>query len=54
MVQAGHKDSSPWLLWMRRKTESLEAMLENEEEALATNATIEEVVEEVHEERVQG
>ncbi|MER2009334.1 MAG: phage holin family protein [Psychrobacillus sp.] len=54
MVQAGHKDLSPWLLWTRRKTESLEAMLENAEEAIATNATIEEVVEEVHEEKGQG
>lgn len=54
MVQAGHKDLSPWLLWTRRKTESLEAMLEDAEEALATNATIEEVVEEVHEEKGRG
>lgn len=54
MVQAGHKDLSPWLLWTRRKTESLEAMLENAEEAINENVNLEEIVEEVQEEKGQG
>lgn len=54
MVQAGHKDLSPWLLWARRKTKSLEAMLENAEEAIVENQNLEVIVEEAQEQKGQG
>lgn len=53
--------STIWLIMFRTRdvkvssnNTSLEAMLENAEEAIAANATIEEVVEEVHDGKGQG